>query len=49
MLLPMNTGAEAVETAVKLVRRWGYAKKQVPNEETIIVCVEKKLKLHDDE
>ena len=23
-LLPMNTGAEAVETALKLVRRWGY-------------------------
>src|SRR5678815_782342 len=28
--LPMNTGAEAVETAIKLVRKWGYQKKGVP-------------------
>lgn len=27
MVLPMNTGAEAVETALKLARKWGYMKK----------------------
>ena len=31
MVLPMNTGAEAVETAIKLCRKWGYEKKGVPN------------------
>jgi ornithine--oxo-acid transaminase len=39
MILPMNTGAEAVETAVKAVRRWAYEVKQVPdNQAEIIVC-----------
>lgn len=39
MVLPMNTGAEAVETAIKAVRRWGYWKKGVPeNQAEIIVC-----------
>lgn len=38
-LLPMNTGAEAVETAIKLARRWGYEEKGVAqNKATIIVC-----------
>ena len=38
-LLPMNTGAEAVETALKLARKWGYEKKGVaPNAAKIIVC-----------
>ncbi|MFV8828518.1 ornithine--oxo-acid transaminase [Alkalihalobacterium sp. APHAB7] len=38
-LLPMNTGAEAVETAVKAVRRWAYDVKGVPvNQAEIIVC-----------
>ena len=38
-LLPMNTGAEAVETAVKLCRKWAYEKKGVAeNEAKIIVC-----------
>lgn len=37
--LPMNTGAEAVETAVKAARRWGYLKKKIePNKAEIIVC-----------
>ena len=37
--LPMNTGAEAVETAIKLVRKWGYEKKGVPADQAeIIVC-----------
>ncbi|KPB04861.1 ornithine--oxo-acid transaminase [Bacillus sp. CHD6a] len=39
MVLPMNTGAEAVETAVKAVRRWAYDVKGVPaNQAEIIVC-----------
>ena len=38
-VLPMNTGAEAVETAIKLCRKWGYEKKGIPeNEAKIIVC-----------
>jgi ornithine--oxo-acid transaminase len=38
-LLPMNTGAEAVETALKLCRKWAYEKKGVAEEQaTIIVC-----------
>ncbi|TXK72784.1 ornithine--oxo-acid transaminase [Paenibacillus sp. N3.4] len=39
MILPMNTGAEAVETAIKAVRRWGYKVKGIPiNQAEIIVC-----------
>lgn len=38
-VLPMNSGAEAVETALKLTRKWGYEKKGIPeNEAKIIVC-----------
>jgi ornithine--oxo-acid transaminase len=38
-LLPMNTGAEAVETALKLCRKWAYEKKGLPeNKAQIIVC-----------
>ncbi len=38
-VLPMNTGAEAVETALKLARRWGYYKKGIDeNKAKIIVC-----------
>ena len=38
-ILPMNTGAEAVETAIKLARKWGYEKKKIPaNKAKIIVC-----------
>ncbi len=37
--LPMNTGAEAVETAIKMVRKWGYQVKGVPADKAeIIVC-----------
>lgn len=40
-LLPMNTGAEAVETALKLARKWGYKHKGVKgNEAIIVVCSE---------
>ena len=38
-VLPMNTGAEADETALKLARKWGYMKKGIPeNEAKIVVC-----------
>jgi len=38
-VLPMNTGAEGVETALKLSRKWGYEKKGIPeNEAIIVVC-----------
>jgi ornithine--oxo-acid transaminase len=37
--LPMNSGAEAVETAIKLSRKWGYQKKGVPDGQAeIVVC-----------
>jgi len=40
-VLPMNSGAEAVETAIKLCRRWGYDVKGIAeNEAKIIVCSE---------
>jgi ornithine--oxo-acid transaminase len=38
MALPMNTGAEAVETAVKAVRKWGYLKKKVRPDKAEIIC-----------
>ena len=38
-VLPMNSGAEADETALKLCRRWGYDKKGIPeNQAKVIVC-----------
>ena len=37
MVLPMNTGAEAVETAIKVARKWGYLERGVPHDEAIIV------------
>eukprot|EP00834_Sanchytrium_tribonematis_P001894 NODE_50_length_31184_cov_0.705099.p15 type:complete len:293 gc:universal NODE_50_length_31184_cov_0.705099:26372-27250(+) len=40
-VLPVNTGAEAVETALKLARKWGYEKKGVePGKAIIIACAE---------
>ncbi|MEO8465756.1 MAG: ornithine--oxo-acid transaminase [Gammaproteobacteria bacterium] len=38
MALPMNTGAEAVETAIKLARKWGYRVKGVPHDQAEIVA-----------
>lgn len=39
--LPMNTGAEAVETGIKLARKWGYKKKGIPEGKAeIIVCAQ---------
>jgi ornithine--oxo-acid transaminase len=37
MVLPMNTGAEAVETAIKVARKWGYVSRGIPHDEAIIV------------
>lgn len=38
-ILPMNTGAEAVETAIKICRKWAYEKRGIPeNEAKIVVC-----------
>jgi ornithine--oxo-acid transaminase len=39
-VLPMNTGAEAVETAIKAARKWGYLKKGVENDKAEIIVVE---------
>lgn len=36
-VLPMNTGAEGVETAIKLARKWGYEKKGISEKEAIII------------
>jgi ornithine--oxo-acid transaminase len=38
-MLPMNTGAEAWETAVKLSRRWAYDVKKVPQDKAIVLCL----------
>lgn len=40
MVLPMNTGAEAVETAIKLARKWGYEKKKIPEGRAKVLSVE---------
>jgi ornithine--oxo-acid transaminase len=40
MVLPMNTGAEAVETAIKTARKWGYEVKGVPADQAVIVTFE---------
>ena len=36
-VLPMNSGAEGVETAIKICRKWGYEKKGIPHNEAIVV------------
>ena len=38
MVLPMNTGAEGVETAIKTARKWGYEVKGVPANEAVIIA-----------
>lgn len=40
LVLPMNTGAEAVETAIKLARKWGYQVKGVPDGQAKIIVAE---------
>jgi ornithine--oxo-acid transaminase len=37
MVLPMNTGAEAVETAIKVARKWGYVTRGVPADQAVII------------
>jgi ornithine--oxo-acid transaminase len=37
MVLPMNTGAEAVETAIKVARKWGYVERGVPADQAVII------------
>jgi len=39
-VLAMNTGAEAVETAIKTARRWGYLRKKIPENKAKIICCE---------
>lgn len=39
-MLPMNTGAEAVETAIKLARKWGYQVKKIPEGKARVLSVE---------
>ncbi|MBB6637903.1 ornithine--oxo-acid transaminase [Cohnella thailandensis] len=39
-MLPMNTGVEAVETALKAARRWGYRKKGIPDGQAEIIACE---------
>ena len=39
-VLAMNTGVEAVETGLKLCRKWGYEKKGIPDDEAVIIVVE---------
>lgn len=38
MSLPMNSGAEAVETAIKAARKWGYTVKKIPADNAEIIC-----------
>ena len=40
MVLPMNTGAEAVETAVKIARKWGYKTKGIPKDKALVFSVQ---------
>jgi ornithine--oxo-acid transaminase len=40
MVLPMNTGAEAVETAVKIARKWGYKEKKIPKDQALVFGVQ---------
>ena len=40
MVLPMNTGAEAIETAIKTARKWGYEVKGVPADQAVIIAFE---------
>ncbi|CRG90158.1 ornithine--oxo-acid transaminase [Talaromyces islandicus] len=40
MVLPMNTGAEAVETGIKIARKWGYKVKGIPENKALVLSVE---------
>jgi ornithine--oxo-acid transaminase len=43
-VLPMNTGVEAVETAIKLARRWGYQRKGIPENKARIIVFDENLR-----
>ncbi|CEJ55597.1 Ornithine aminotransferase [Penicillium brasilianum] len=40
MVLPMNTGAEAVETGIKIARKWGYKVKGIPENKALVLSAE---------
>ncbi|MBI2446715.1 MAG: ornithine--oxo-acid transaminase [Parcubacteria group bacterium] len=40
IVLPMNSGAEAVETALKIARKWGYLRKNIAADKAEIICCE---------
>lgn len=40
MVLPMNTGAEAVETGIKIARKWGYKVKGIPENKAVVLSAE---------
>jgi ornithine--oxo-acid transaminase len=40
MVMPMNTGAEAVETAIKIARKWGYKVKGIPENQALVLSVQ---------
>lgn len=40
MVMPMNTGAEAVETAIKIARKWGYKVKGIPENKALVFSVQ---------
>jgi ornithine--oxo-acid transaminase len=40
MVLPMNTGAEAVETAIKIARKWAYKVKGVEKDQALVFCAQ---------
>ncbi|PWY85966.1 L-ornithine aminotransferase Car2 [Aspergillus heteromorphus CBS 117.55] len=40
MVLPMNTGAEAVETGIKIARKWGYKVKGIPENQALVLSAE---------
>lgn len=40
MVLPMNTGVEAVETAIKIARKWGYKSKGIPQNQALVFSVQ---------
>jgi acetylornithine/succinyldiaminopimelate/putrescine aminotransferase len=46
MMLPMNTGAEGVESAIKMARRWGYEKKKIPKNKVFPLKTSSILKCH---
>jgi ornithine--oxo-acid transaminase len=46
MMLPMNSGAEAVETALKAARKWGYIHKKIPEGKANLIAMSNNFLLH---